>query len=968
MLWAWLAALAVSAAPAPTYAVDRWGVEEGLPNNALSSVTQTRDGYLWIATWAGTVRFDGVRFTTIANDLPNDHVHVLLEDRDGAIWMGVSGAGLARWRDGHVELYTTAQGLAGADVRALAEDGAGRIWAGTENGVSVVDHGAIRSFHTAHGSSHDIINGVAPARDGGIWIATATGVCHAREQELTCDARTYPGVLNAVLEDGMGRVWVGTTNGLWHGDQRWFAGESVTTLHQTRDGVLFAGLGDGGVAIFGDSDRVTRLGAADGLPAGGAVVDIAEDREGSVWIATYNGGLGRLKPKRVVTFSMADGLPAKVVGSIVQDANGSVWAGTQCGPVSELRGGRFIPRFTEITKDACAWVLWPTHDGALWIGTRGSGLFRWFGGRMTHIGVEDGLSDNRIAGLFEDRDGILWIGTELGGLHTYQNGRLSRSFGPADGVVSGYLASFAQDRDGRVWIGSNANGLSVYERGHFHTLTPEESPPTHNIANLLVDSRGDLWIGSATSGLFRRRNGRYEPFGEAQGLGDRLIAVLIEDRDGTLWVGTAHGISRLTREDIDAVADGRRSSLEPIILDRSDGMRNSEGSGGGLDPSGLRDRQGRLWFSTIDGIAVVDPATFRANRVVPPVLVTSATIGGRDVGLTRAGSVDVPAGTSSIAINYTAFSFLAPSKVRFRYRLQGLDAGWQEVGERRTAYYTRLAPGTYTFEVLAANNDGVWATAPATATIVVAPLVWERRSVRAAALALILVVTGVSVRQVSLRRARARLAEFEREQALDRERSRIARDLHDDVGSRLSYIAILADAAGQDVRIARAAREAVQTMDELVWTVNARNDTVESFAYYISQFAEEHIIAAGIRCRLFLPPVIPPTVLAANVRRHLYLAVKEAVNNAVKHANASEIRLSIEVTDAEILVDVADDGRGIAPEQMDPTGAGLKNLRERMSAAGGTLTIQSAPGAGSRLSFRAPLSSAHIFMHWRVRG
>jgi signal transduction histidine kinase len=788
-----------------------------------------------------------------------------------------------------------------------------------------------------------------------VWIATASGVCHAIQSDLTCDARPYPGVLNAILEDGAGRVWVGTTSGLWSGDDRRFASESITALHETRDGVLLAGFSDGGIAVVGRG--AARYGAGDGLPAGGAVVDIAEDREGSVWIATYNGGLGRLKPVRVTTYSTADGLPAKVVGSIVEDATGTVWAGTQCGPVSELRGGRFFPRFTEFTKNACAWVMWPARDGALWIGTRGAGLFRWFQGRMTHIGLVDGLSDLRIAGLFEDRDGVLWIGTELGGLHTYSQGRLSRSFGPADGVVAGYLASFAQDREGRVWIGSNANGLSVFERGRFRMLGTDESSPTRNIANLLVDSRGDLWVGSAAAGLFRRRRGRYEPFGEAQGLGDRLIAVLLEDLEGTLWVSTARGISRLTRAEIDAVADGRQSSLHPIILDRSDGMRNVEGSGGGLDPSGLRDHAGRLWFSTIDGIAVVEPSTFRVNRVAPPVLVESATAGGLNAWLGDGASLHIPAGTASIAISYTAFSFLAPAKVRFRYRLRGVDPDWQDVGARRTAFYSRLPPGRYTFEVLAANSDGLWSEAPAAVAVVVAPFIWERRSVQAAALLLLLAATALVVRQVSLRRARARVEQLEREQALDRERSRIAMDLHDDLGSRLTYIAMMADAssAPTDARIAETARDAVRTMDELVWVVNARNDTVEGFAYYLAQFAEEHIVAAGVRCRLVLPPMLPARGLRAEVRRHVYLACKEAVNNAVKHAHASEIRVAVRVDGATLVVEIADDGRGLPPAEVDPTGNGLKNYRERMSAAGGVVRIESAPGAGTHLEFHVPL-------------
>ena len=970
----WLLGLAAAAqltaaAPAPPseYTVDRWTVEDGLPNNALSDVMQSRDGYLWIATWAGTVRFDGVRFTRVAEDLPNDHARALLEDRSGGLWIGVSGGGLARLQGGRVsDVFTIAQGLAGNDVRALAEDGDGRIWAGTENGISVIASGRVTTFRAPRDLPGNTINALARGRDGRIWIATSEGLCQTKALHLACTPLgTFTGRPKTILEDRAGRRWVGTDAGVFSiagggspcGGLGCFPGREVSALLEARDGGIWAGFADSSVALIRDR-VVERLGPADGLPAGGPVVALHEDVEGSVWVATYNGGLGRLKPKRVTMYSTAHGLPAKVVGSIVQDAAGTIWAGAQCGPVSELRNGRFEPRFAEYTKDACAWTLWPARDGALWIGTRGNGLFRWAGGRMEHFEKANGLSDDYICGLFEDRQGRLWIGTETGGLHVYADGHLSRAYGAADGVATHDLASFAQDREGRVWIGSNANGLSVFEHGVFRTLRGADAPPTGNIAGLLVDSRGDLWIGSAAHGLFRRRNGKYQPFGADQGLGDRLVAVMLEDRESNLWVGTARGISRLPRNRIDEVADGRRASLDPIILDRSDGLLNVEGSGGGLDPSGLRDRDGRLWFSTIDGIAVIDPATFRTNRIAPRVLVEDVIAGGLPSPRAADGTVHVAPGTPSIEVRYTAFSFLAPQKVRFKFRLRGYDQDWRDVDTRRVAYYTRLPPGEYTFEVLAANNDGLWSSAPATLGFVVAPFWWERRPVQAAATLLLLVMGGVAVRRVSLRRARARLAELEREQALDRERERIARYLHDDLGSRLTHIAIMADAPGandRDGRIARAARDAVQTMDELVWAVNARNDTVEGFAQYLAQFAEEHVAAGGLRCRLLVPPDLPARTLGADVRRHLYLACKEAVNNAVKHARASEIRVGVRVDADALVVEVVDDGRGLTKEDMDPTGNGLKNLRERMDAAGGTLALESAPGRGTRIIFTTPL-------------
>ncbi|MBI1874424.1 MAG: ATP-binding protein [Acidobacteria bacterium] len=578
---------------------------------------------------------------------------------------------------------------------------------------------------------------------------------------------------------------------------------------------------------------------------------------------------------------------------------------------------------------------------------------------MQSYGRAEGLSDTTVGALFEDRDGVLWIGTDRGGLHRFANGKLSRAYDARDGVATGYLQSLGQDRDGRVWIGSNANGLTIYEAGRFRPPGPTERLPAQNIAGVFRDSRGDLWIGTAANGLFRYRHGRYESFGKEQGLGDVLVALMIEDRDGNLWVSTTRGISRLERARIDAIAEGRDRSLDPIILDRTDGLLTPEGSGGGFDPSGLRARDGRLWFSTIDGIVIIDPASFPINRIPPPVLVEGVTLADRPARPDAGGAIQVPAGTSSIELAYTAFSLLAPAKVRFRYRVVGFDADWHDVGARRTAYYSRLPPGTYRFEMMAANNDGIWSPAPASIALVVAPFLWERRDARVAAVAVLVIATALAVRSVSLRRARRRVAELEREQSLTRERSRIGRDLHDDLGSRLSHIALLADVAdghASGERISRAAREAVHTMDELVWAVNARNDTVESFANYTAQFAEEHLRAAGLRCRLRIQPDLGARELAADTRRHVYLAFKEAVTNAVKHAQASEVRITIAIDDNTLVVEVMDDGRGLSPEYADPTGNGLRNMRERMDAAGGTIEIDSAPGRGTRLVFRTPLT------------
>ena len=951
-----LIVLSLAAPAAAQVTVLRWTVDDGLPNNAVSDVRQTRDGYLWIATWAGLARFDGARFTPIADDLQNDHVRVVLEAREGSMWIGLSGGGVVQWRGRVVRTVETRDLRSAIDVRALVEDADGRIWAATDKGVTVIDRtGVAGHLGVSEGLPDESVNDLGVGRSGAIWVATDAGVCAADLATLRCAPAVFAGRADAVHETRGGKLLIGGVSGLLEDGAVRLPGRHVTSILEPREGGIWAGFDNGEVARL-DGGTVTIYGSDDGLLAGGPVAALRQDEEGSIWIGTYNAGLSRLKPTRVRTYSTGDGLPAKVIGSIVQDAAGRIWAASQCGPVAELAADRFVPRLLEHTGDACAWVMLAARDGALWIGTRGQGLFRWDGVRMRHFTRDDGLSDMRISGLFEDRDGAIWIGTELGGLHRYERGALSRAFDERDGVRTTYIASFAQDREGRVWIGSNANGLSVYEAGRFRALSGNEAPATNNIAGLLIDSRGELWIGSANDGLFRRRNGAYDHFGAAQGLGDRLVAVMIEDAAANLWVHTARGISRLMRDRIEEVAAGRAASLEPIILDRTDGLRTLEGSGGGLDPSGLRAADGRLWFSSVDGIAVIDPATFVTNPVAPKVAIEGVSLSGGPPEPAAGGSFQVPAGTASVEVDYTALSFVSPSKVRFRYRLLGLDDVWRDVGNRRAAYFTGLRPGSYTFEVTAANNDGVWARQAASIEIDVEPLWWERRAVQTAAFFSVLLIGALAVRHLTLRRARARLQALERAQALDRERSRIARDLHDDLGSRLAHIALMAEGIGQSagVPVAAAVRESLQTMDELVWTVNARNDTVESFGHYASEFVQAQAAAAGLKCRLQIDPDAGPAPLGADTRRHLYLGLKEAINNVVKHAGASEVIVGLGSADGVLRLTISDDGRGL-DERATRTGNGLRNMEERMKAAGGSVRVESGPGRGCRVTFEVPL-------------
>ncbi|MGE0043759.1 MAG: two-component regulator propeller domain-containing protein [Vicinamibacterales bacterium] len=957
---------ALPSAPPPAYSLDTWEVDDGLPQNSVISIIQSRDGYLWLGTWAGLVRFDGVRFTPVATGLTNTHILALAEAADGAIWIGTGGGGVARWHDGALTTFTKADGLAHDEVRSLLFDGAGRLWVGTLDGVSVIAEGVISSPPIVGGRlPAPVVIALARGRGDQVLLATIGGLCVATGLQVTCpepDA-SHPVGLTSVAVDGRGQVLVAGTP--W-GVARW-TGTAYAPIetcgaapcHWSTDIITLGTLADGSVLV-GDRGRAAILGVDGRVREIGALPDstvwaLYEDPEGSLWLGTDGRGLTRLRPTRVRSYGAADGLPGPVTTSIVQDGDGRIWAGTRCGPVVRLgASGRFEPAPAAIATP-CAVPVLSGRDGTLWVGDDSRGVVAWRDGRVTRFDMGTGLASNRTRVLYEDRAGAIWIATEADVLQRVVDGRLE-AFAPGEAGPGSSISAFAEDEDGRLFVGSNATGLFVRDGPRFTRVTdPDGGFTSRLVSALLRDSRGDLWIGTANQGLFRMREGRFEHFGVAQGLPDPVVALILEDDDGNLWVSTSHGISRLLHERIEAVASGAAASTEPIVLGKADGLRSIEGSGGGFDPSGLKDRDGRLWFSTLGGIVVVDPRHIALNTVPPPVVVENATLDEVRTVRAGAGGIVVPADTRGIEIAYTAFSLLAPNRVRFRYRLDGFDPAWHDAGTRRSVFYTNLPPGTFRFEVLAANNDGVWSPAPATVSLVVLPYWWQRRPVQLAGLVLLLVATGTGARAVALRRARARVAELERARALDDERSRIARDLHDDIGARLTHLALLADdSATPTVRrvLSAAARETARTLDELVWAVNASNDTAEGFATYAMRFAETHGRAAGLRVRFDAPASLAGHELKADTRRHLFLAFKEAVNNAVKHAGAGELRVRVAVEDGVLAVNVADDGRGLPPGGGDPTGNGLTNMRARMEAVGGTLELARPAAGGTTVRFR----------------
>ncbi|MEP0548779.1 MAG: two-component regulator propeller domain-containing protein [Rhodothermales bacterium] len=720
---AWGASVQVHAQDQPTldpgralsqYVLDVWTTDDGLPQNTIVSLAQTQDGYLWLGTQEGLVRFDGLHFTTYTQELPNPFVSALHEDATGVLWVGTYGGGLARYENGRFTSQTI-DGVPDGHISAIASAADGSLWVGAFGGGLVrVSGEQTRTFATAEGAPTSGITALATDATGAVWIGTLTeGLVRFADGRFTrstaADGLSADEVRSLhVAEDGS--LWVATENGIDHivrgqivaTPAAVLADDAPRTILSDTEGTLWVGTQQQGLVRLHDG-RAERLTAAEGLPHD-AISLLYEDLEGSLWIGT-DGGLARLHGGRVVTYSTPEGLAHPVVLSVYEDAQGAVWMGTEGGGLARLDGNRITMLTTAdgLPSDVVLAVR-GTQDGSLWIGTHGGGLARLKNDRISTFTVADGLPSASVFALYEDRAGTLWFGTS-NGLGRYRDGRFT-TLTTADGLSNDLITVMTEDARGRLWAGTYEGGLNVLEGdvvvAHIST---EDGLPSNLILSLHAGSDGVLWSGTQ-NGLSRIVDAgegfAVHTFTATQGLQSSTVLQLLEDTRGWLWMSSNRGLSRVHTSDFEAVAGGERNQVTPTLYGRSDGLRSEEFNGG-VQPAGWQGHDGALWFPTTDGVVAIYP------EHVPDYPLASARIEGL---LANGAAVDLGSADHlapdrrRLTFRYAAPSFLAPERIRYRYQLEGVDEQWIGAGARREAFYTNLAPGDYTFLVQALNADG----------------------------------------------------------------------------------------------------------------------------------------------------------------------------------------------------------------------------------------------------------------------
>ncbi len=723
------------------YPMDVWGADEGLPQKSIYAILQSRDGYLWLGTQEGLVRFDGIEFHVFDktnSELPRNAVSGLHEAADGSIWVGTREGGLTRFEGNKSTTYYRSHGLSSENVSGIAGDGAGNLWIGTDDaGLNLYSKGKFYSYTLEDGVPSKHINALLVDRRGKLWIGTrGAGVASFDGEKFVYydGSKGLPGDnVAALFEDREGSIWVGTRDGglaridedqiRVYDDEEGIPASAVSAVSQDGSGSIWVGVEHGGLYRLRDG-ATQALTAATGLPSDN-IRSLLEDREGSLWIGTDGGGLVRIHNGKFAPYGKREGLADDYSYGVFEDSAGNIWVGSEGGGVSRIADGRVVNLSSAdgLPSDV-VYAVEETPDGSIWLGTEGGGLVRLKGGQVTTLTTANGLPTNTVYSLFVDADGALWVATSSGGLSRYENGRLT-TFNSEDGLSSNFVTTFTDSERGGLWVGTYDGGLNYLKDGRVVSqYTTSSGLKSDFVLALYEDSDGILWVGTREGGLHRVRDGRVVAITTKDGLFNDIVNTIVEDNNGSLWMTCNKGLFRVSRSELNAFADGRRDRVTTEYFDRTDGLRSDEFNGG-FQPAGWKGKDGRLWFPSDKGIVAVNPERIAVNQLPPLVHVESITADGRLIEVSESTMAEIKPGTHKFEFRYVGLSFIAAEKVRYQYSLDGVDEGWVDAGRRRIAFYTNLSPGEYTFRVRASNSDGVWSEEEAAATFYLKPFFYQ---------------------------------------------------------------------------------------------------------------------------------------------------------------------------------------------------------------------------------------------------
>ncbi len=973
------------------FAVVDWDTDKGLPGNEVIAMTQTSDGYLWLGTLHGLARFDGLQFKVFNElntpGLNSSQIVSLFEDSRSNLWIGTETAGAVLIKEGRAISLDLGRGSRAGRLKSACEDPAGAVWLYTADGQLARHRGGkVDVWNVGPSAQRSLIM----EKGGLMWVGMDQGLFGLNtaaalgSTALPLEQEIRVAHLDLLLAGQHGGYWRLADGRV----QKWRVNhlekdlapypwkKPVYTACEDARGNLVVGTSGDGIYWFDAEGNAAHITSEQGL-SHSYILSLTTDREGNLWVGTDGGGLNRVKQQ---VFQMLEASGALTVHSVAEDDTGGLWFNSN-GGVKLWKNDALTEYGAEqglINTNGRAMFI--DHDQRIWAGSwsggvPGPGLFQLQDGRFQPVAAFRGFNQE-ISALHQDRKGAVWVGTQ-GGLAQW-TGTEWKIFTTKDGLTSDAIQAIAGDAEGNLWIGTGS-GLNCLRDGKFTPVFQGANSSGEDISSLLVDHDGVLWIGTRGKGLERLRQGKWRRYTKDDGLTSVSISYLLEDGEDCLWIGSNSGLMRARKQALNDFAAGRSASVPCRAYDKADGLPTGECTGGS-QPAACRRKDGTLWFPTTRGLVFVDPANIRPNTNPPPVLIESVLIDGRPQNTNEFRAslpevVIVPPGRERLDIQFTSLNLVAPERARFKYRMEGYETTWIEVPgtSTRTAHYGKLPPRHYRFQVTACNEDGVWNETGSSLAFIVGPPFWQTWWFLTGSGVLLLgSIVGI-VHYLSTQRLQRQLEGLRQQQALERERRRIARDIHDQLGASLTQVSMLgelvegdknspADVEAHARQISQTARDTAKSLDEIVWAVNPSNDTLDGLITYLCKYAQEYLALAGLRCRFDVPTQLPGVTLPPEVRHNVFLAAKEAVTNIVRHAHASEVKILLRLEPAGFTLEIEDNGRGMAgmDEQRARSRNGLSNMRKRMEEIGGSYTAEPAAGGGALVRLTGPLARDRI--------
>ncbi len=734
--WALLCLTSITGAAEPLeYLHQIWRSEEGISDPLVRQIIQTHDGYLWVATDESLMRFDGVRFVEMNRKANPDKVDrwfvALIEGRDGAVWSSGPDGGLHWWKNGQQRLYRMRDGLPSNYIMSLCEDKNGTLWIGTGVGlVCFTNNQFVTYTNETPGLLLGPVRTMLEDHAGDIWIGTSKGLCKKTGTNFisyTNDFLVNSSVMS-LYEDREQRLWIGTGGGFTRYENGisthytvddGLAHGTVRSIIEDKAGNIWVG-SQGGVQQLVNGKLITPEihSTSDFEDSVSWVYTMMEDSEGDIWVGT-NLGLNRLKPQRFRVLSKENGLGHNVATLALQDRAGTQWVGTYGGGLTQIKDGETK---TLTTADGLPsnfiLALCEDRNGTLWIGTEGAGLVRYQEGRFTQYLQTQDIRMNTIRVIYEDQKGDLWIGSNSS-IGRFKDGAFVNE---TNTIV--FVRSIVEDRQGGLWVGSRT-GLMQWTNGVVKTYMKKDGLAGTGIHSIYLDVDGSLWLGTDAGGLTHYVDGKFTSYGVAEGFPKERVFQILDDGRGNLWMATRNGIFSVSRKDMNELVEGRISEVTLLAFGKKDGLKRAQ-CNGIAQPSGWKMNDGSLWFPTMHGMVSFQPREVAGNSKPPPVYIEKLLVDGTPMEVSS--SIRIPPGRGSLEIEYTALSFQQPDRVRFKYRLEGLDNDWRDPDARRSVTYNNLKPGEYNFHVIACNNDGVWNETGAAMALEMEPHLYQTRS------------------------------------------------------------------------------------------------------------------------------------------------------------------------------------------------------------------------------------------------